>query len=81
MSKERILDLAKQLREAANVMDPIAKAVIELVKLSSDAAKESLVAADGNDMLRMQGAVRQLDKLHKELTTNPPQQARRQENS
>lgn len=80
MSKERITELAKQLREAAATQDPLARAVIELVKLSGEAAKESLVAADGNDMLRAQGAVRQFEKLHKELTTNPPQ-LRRQENS
>jgi hypothetical protein len=80
MSKERITELAKQLREAAAAQDPLARAVIELVKLSGEAAKESLVAADGNDMLRAQGAVRQFEKLHKELTTNPPPM-RRQENS
>lgn len=79
MSKERVAELAKQLREAANAQDPAAKAAIELVKLCGDAAKESLVSADGNDMLRAQGAVRSFEKLHKELTTNPPQM-RRQEN-
>jgi len=72
MSKEKITDLAKRLREAAQAQDPIAQAVIELVKLSSDTAKESLVSADGDDMLRAQGAARQFDRLHKELTTNPP---------
>lgn len=79
MSKERVAELAKQLREAANAQDPVAKAAIELVKIAGDSAKESLVSADGNDMLRSQGAVRAFEKLHKELTTNPPQM-RRQEN-
>lgn len=72
MSKEKITDLAKRLREAAQAQDPIAQAVIELVKLSSEAAKERLVSAGGDDMLREQGAARCFDKLHKELTTNPP---------
>lgn len=80
MSRERVTELAKQLREAAYALDPVAKAAIELVKLSSEAAKESLVSADGDDMLRAQGAARHFDKLHKELTTNPPQ-LRRQENT
>lgn len=79
MSKERVTELAKQLREAAQAQDPVAKAAIQLIQLSCDAAKESLVSADGNDMLRSQGAVRSFEKLHKELTTNPPQM-RRQEN-
>ena len=80
MSKERVTELAKQLREAAQLMDPVARAAIELVKLASDTAKESLVSAEGDDMLRLQGAARQLTKLHTELTTNPPQ-TRRQENT
>lgn len=80
MSKERVTELAKQLREAAQLMDPIARAAIDLVKLASEAAKESLVSAEGDDMLRQQGAARHLTKLHTELTTNPPQ-LRRQENT
>lgn len=80
MSKERITAVAKQLREAANLQDPFAKACVELVKLSSEAAKESLVTAEGDDMLRQQGVARAYDKLLKELTTNPPQM-RRQENT
>lgn len=80
MSKERITALAKQLREAAYAQDPVAKSAIDLVKLSAEAAKESLVTAEGDDMLRQQGAARHLNKLHTELTTQPPQ-ARRQENT
>ena len=72
MSKERIAELVKQLREGAQQMDPASRAAVELVKLSGEAARESLVTAEGNDMLRMQGAARHLDKLHKDLTTNPP---------
>lgn len=72
MAKARTVELAAKLREAAKAQDPIAKAAIELVKLSMDDAKESLVAADGDDMLRAQGSARQLQRLYKELTVTPP---------
>lgn len=72
MAKDRETELAGKLRDAARLSDPIAKAAVELVKLSMDSVKESLVAAAGDDMLRMQGAARYLQKLHKELTTEPP---------
>jgi hypothetical protein len=72
MSKERITDLAKQLRDAARMQDPVARAAIELVKLSSDAAKESLVTAEGDGILRAQGEARAMARLHRELTTIPP---------
>lgn len=79
MSKERMADLVKLLREASSQMDPAARAAVELVKLAGEAAKESLVTADGNDMLRHQGAAQAYAKLHKDMTTNPPQ-LRRSEN-
>lgn len=72
MAKDRVTELAGQIRDSAKLHDPIAKAAVELIKLSLDAAKESLVNADGEDMLRVQGAARHLAKLHKELTTIPP---------
>lgn len=71
-AKERATELAQQLRDAAKLQDPIAKAAVELVRLMGEAAKESLVSAEGNDMLRMQGEARTLRKLHKELTETPP---------
>ena len=71
-NRERLAELAAKLRDAANLHDPIAKAAIELVKLSADELKESLVSAEGEDMLRAQGAARQLSKIHRELTTTPP---------
>lgn len=70
--KEKATELAKKLREAAFAQDPIARAAIELVKLSVDEAKESLVSADGEDMYRVQGAARHMAKLYRELTTEPP---------
>ena len=71
-SKERVAELAKQVRDAARLHDPIARATIELVKLSSEDLKESLVDAVGDDMLRTQGAARTLQRLHRELTVLPP---------
>lgn len=70
--KERKADLEKKLREAAQLQDPLAKAAIELVKLTGDSLKESLVNAAEEDMLRIQGAAREFARLHKELTTTPP---------
>jgi N-acetylglucosamine kinase-like BadF-type ATPase len=70
--KENLSELAKKLREAAFTQDPIARAIIQLVKLSADEAKESLVSADGEDMYRLQGAVRHMMRLYRELTTEPP---------
>lgn len=71
-SRRRIAELAQQLRDAARLQDPLAKVAVELVKLSAEEAKESLVDATGDDMLRVQGAARQLKKLHRELTMAPP---------
>lgn len=72
MAKKEITVLAERLRVAAEQHDPIARAAIELVKLCADEAKESLVGADGDDMLRLQGEARRLQKLHRELTVTPP---------
>lgn len=72
MSKARATDLVKQLRDAAYLQDPVAKAAIELIQLMADAAKESLVSAVEDDMLRIQGAARAWSKLHTDLTTQPP---------
>lgn len=70
--KERMAELTARLRDAARQQDPIARAAVELVQLSAAEAKESLVEAAGDDMLRRQGAARHLAKLHKDLTTQPP---------
>ena len=70
--RTEITNLIAQLRDAAHRQDPAAQAAIKLVKLSAEAAKESLVSTDGDDMLRAQGAARQYVKLHTELTTTPP---------
>ncbi len=70
--KERLLSLAKQLREAARQGEPLALAAVELVQLYHADTKERLVDASGEDMLRVQGAARQLKKMHTELTRTPP---------
>ena len=70
--RERVVELAKSLREAAFAQDPAARAAIELLKVSLEESKESLVRASGEDMYREQGAARCMAKLLKELTAEPP---------
>lgn len=72
MAKDRATQLAAQIREAANLHDPAARACIELVKLQLDSVKDTLVSAEGEDMLRHQGVARHLTKVYKELTVTPP---------
>lgn len=72
MAKERVAELEQLLRDAAKRQEPLAEWAIELVKLTAEAVKESLVTAEGDDMLRVQGAARALDRLHKTLTKTPP---------
>jgi N-acetylglucosamine kinase-like BadF-type ATPase len=69
--KEQVTELAKRLREAAKLGDPTARAAVELVQLICDDLKEKLVEANGEDMLRLQGAARQFRKIHTELTKTP----------
>lgn len=70
--RERAAELATRLRDAAKQQDPIAKSVVELVLLTFEEQKESLVEAVGDDMLRRQGAAQMLSKLYRELTIVPP---------
>lgn len=70
--KKELLERAERLRTAAKMQDPAAQSAIQFIELQIEDAKESLVAADGNDMLRLQGAVRHLEKMLKELTVTPP---------
>lgn len=72
MAKSRMVELAGQVREAAKRHEPIANTIIDLIQLSIDEAKESLVKAEGNDIYRVQGAIQHMQKLHKELTVTPP---------
>ena len=70
--RERLAELARQVREAGHKHDPLARAMIELLKLSIDEIKDSLVTASGDDMLRKQGGAQQLSRLLKDLTVTPP---------
>lgn len=79
MSRVKITELVQRVREAANLQDPVAQAAVEIVRLLVEVTKESLVEADGNDMLRMQGAAKAFSKLHKDLITTPPNIAAAQE--
>lgn len=71
MAKET-LELLGKLRDAAKLNDPIARATIDAVKSLLEEAKEGLVTAEGDGMLRMQGEARLLKQLYRELTTTPP---------
>ncbi len=70
--KEQAISLAARLRDAAKLQDPVAASAISLVRLTIEELKDSLVSAEGDDMLRLQGAVRHFQRLHKELTVQPP---------
>lgn len=70
--KVRAMEQAKALREAAQLHDPMARGAVELLRLTVEDLKDRLVDADGNDMLRLQGAIRQFSRLHRELTVTPP---------
>lgn len=74
--KERTAAAAKRLRDAAKLQDPMAQSAIELIALMAEEAKERLVAASGEDMLREQGAARELRRIVRELTTEPPSLAK-----
>lgn len=63
---------ANQIREAAQLGDPIALCAVAMVQAAIDDNKQRLVMADGDDMLRTQGAVRQLQSMYRELTRTPP---------
>lgn len=70
--KERAAELAARLRDAVMLQDPLALTVVALLKASIEQLKESLVQSSGDDTLRLQGAAQSFYKLHKELTTRPP---------
>lgn len=72
MARDKITELAQRLRDAARQQDPYALAVIDLMKLSVDRAKDGLVTAEGDGILRVQGEARGFAKLLRELTTVPP---------
>ena len=70
--KEQLALRQKQLRDAARQQDPAARATVEMVELMLVDVKEALVDAAGDDMLRIQGAARLLQRVYRELTVEPP---------
>lgn len=61
-----------QVRGAARQLDPIASATIELLALLIREHKDKLVdAVDHDEILRGQGAARALNRLYRDLTTEP----------
>jgi len=69
--KNQITEQARKVREAAQLSDPLAVAVVSLLQMTIEDLKESLVSAEGEDMYRTQGAVRHFSRLHRELTVTP----------
>lgn len=69
--KERAAEQTRRLRDAAAQQDPLARSVVDLLRYSFEDAKERLVDASGDDLLRTQGAAKQLKKLIGDLTRTP----------
>lgn len=70
--KSQVTDLAARLRDAAKLQEPHAMAAIKLLDLYIERLKDELVTAQGDELLRTQGAARQLQRIHRELTVTPP---------
>lgn len=68
-SRQKQREITEQLRQS---LTPDARAVVQLIKLLHNDAKDSLVDAAGDDMLRMQGQAQHLKKLLQMLTVAPP---------
>lgn len=70
MVKDEIYDLANKLRVSTSTDGGYTR---RLVKLLLDQAKDRLVSAtDANELMRVQGEARLLDKIYKQLTVAPP---------
>lgn len=72
MKKDRKADvqrLARDLQKSGTYEANIAR---ELVDLLYEEVKDGLVAASGDEMLKMQGEARALERLYKKLTTEVP---------
>jgi hypothetical protein len=68
-SKRRQTEITEMLRLSPS---PDARGAVELVGLLLEDARSALVQAAADDMLRVQGEARVLDRLYKRLTTAPP---------
>ena len=54
--KEQIAAVSKRLRDAAKLQEPHALSVVQLLVLLAEEAKERLITAEGDELLREQGA-------------------------
>ncbi len=70
--KEQIAAVSKRLRDAAKLQEPHALSVVQLLVLLAEEAKERLITAEGDELLREQGAARELRRVVRELTVEPP---------
>lgn len=72
-TRSRLFEIQSTLRKAGTQEAYI---IIEMIGILVEEYRNTLVSADGNDMLRAQGAARAFEKLHRELTTLPPTEDR-----
>ncbi len=72
MTKVRTADLAAKLRDAAKLEDPHARMAVLWIERHIDDLKDKLVDASGDELLRVQGAVRHLQRMYSALTITPP---------
>lgn len=70
--KDQIAAVSKRLRDAAKLQEPYALSTVQLLVLLAEEAKERLVTATGDELLREQGAARELRRIVRELTVEPP---------
>lgn len=70
--RQKGMRLAAGIRDKALRADMTAREAIEMLKAHETEEIRRLVEADGDDMLRVQGGIRLLQKIIRELTTTPP---------
>lgn len=70
--KQRVAEHATRIRAAVFQQEPLAAAMVDLLQAAIDETKDSLVGSEGDDTLRLQGAARLCQRLHRELTVMPP---------
>lgn len=67
--KERMHQLASELQRSHTIEADMTR---ELVNLLFESAKHNLVNYEGENLLRLQGEARALDRLYKQLTQPAP---------
>ncbi len=66
-SKDKLHELVETIRKSPN---PEARAAVALVGALLEAAKQKMLSAAGEDLLRTQGEAQCLDRLYKQLTVS-----------